>query len=428
MRNSPAANLEPYDPEIDRTYKQRRRKQKQRSQLVGTASMAEAPNDHDREQQERIAMHRENQDPPPNVDGNKAIMEFGIPDLNKLTSAIIPSTLQAGHFEIKSVMIQMLNAAGQFRGLPSEDPHLHLKTFLEVCDSFVIPSIPPDTVRIKLFPFSLRDKARTWLNNLPANSITTWNDLESKFSLKFFPPIKNAQLRGEITTFQQKPGESTYDAWDRFKDILRRCPQHGLVEWVQIETFYKGLDTQTRSIVDASSGGSLLMKSYDEAYNLLERMAINSHQWQTDRSTPSRTIAGIHELDAMTALTTQVSTLTNVVKGLTLPPTQLAQVACVHCGGDHSYAQCLANPESVNFVNNFNRGGNANNSYSNTYNPGWRQHPNFSWNSQGAQGTVQPVTQQFSNRAPNPPGFTQPARRGFRPSKFYVEPSERVYV
>ncbi|KAK4267615.1 hypothetical protein QN277_024369 [Acacia crassicarpa] len=369
--------------------------------------MAEVPNDHEREQQERIAVHRGNQDPPPNGDRNKAIMEFGIPDLNKLTSAIIPPTLQAGHFEIKSVMIQMLNVAGQFGGLPSEDPHLHLKTFLKVCDSFVIPGIPPDAVRIKLFPFSIRDKARTWLNNLPANFITTWNDLGSKFLLKFFPPTKNAQLRGEITTFQQKPGKSTYDAWDRFKD----CPQHGLVEWVQIETFYKGLDTQTRSLVDASSGGSLLMKSYDEAYNLLERMAMNSHQWQIDRSTPSRTVAGVHELDAVTALSAQVSTLTNMVKGLTLPPAQPAQVAYVYCSGEHSYAQCSANPEFVNFVNNFNRGGNANNPYSNTYNPRWRQHPNFSWNTQGAQATGQPVTQQFSNQAPHPPGFIQPARQ-----------------
>ena len=139
-------------------------------------------------------------------------MEFGIPDLTKLNSAITPPTINAGHFEIKGVMIQMLNAAGQFGGLPSEDPRLHLKTFMEVCDSFVILGIPPDVVWIKLFPFSLKDKARTWVNNLPANSITTWNDLGSKFLLKFFPPPKNAQLGGDITNFQQKAGESTYEA------------------------------------------------------------------------------------------------------------------------------------------------------------------------------------------------------------------------
>ncbi|KAK4258621.1 hypothetical protein QN277_005052 [Acacia crassicarpa] len=247
MRNSPPANLYPYDPEIERTYKQRRRRQKQRSQSFDLASMADIPNNHEQDQRERIVINRDNQvPPPPNPAMNKAIMEFRIPDLNKLDSAITPPTFNARHFEIKGVMIQMLNAARQFGGLPSENLHLHLKTFMEVCDSFVIPGIPPDAIRIKLFSFSLRDKARTWLNNLPANSITTWNDLGSKFLLKFFPPTKNAQLRRDITNFQQKPGESTYEAWDRFKDLLRRYPQHGLCEWVQLETFYRGLDGQTR--------------------------------------------------------------------------------------------------------------------------------------------------------------------------------------
>ncbi|KAK4269933.1 hypothetical protein QN277_023027 [Acacia crassicarpa] len=324
-------------------------------------------------------MNRDNQvppPPPPDPDVNKAIMEFRIPDLNKLSSDITPPTINDGHFEIKGVMIQMLNAAEQFGGLPSEDPHLHLKTFLEVCDSFVIPGIPHDTVQIKFFPFSLRDKARMWLNNLPANFITTWNDLGSKFLLKFFPPTKNAQLRGEITNFQQKPSESTYEALDRFKDLLRRCPQHRLHEWVQLETLYRGLDGQTRSIVDASSGGSIIMKSYEKAHDLLEHMAMNSHQQQADRATSSQTVAGIHELDGMTALTAQVSSLTNMVKGLAIPSSnsslQLSQVACVYCGGEYSYSQCSVNPESVNFVNNFNKGSNTNNPYSNTYNPGWR--------------------------------------------------------
>ncbi|KAK4284214.1 hypothetical protein QN277_001075 [Acacia crassicarpa] len=335
MCNSPTANLEPYHPEIECAYKQRRRRQKQRSQSFDSASMADIPINHEQDQRERIVINRDNQvPPPPNPDANKAIMEFGIPDLNKLNSAITLPTFNAGHFEIKGVMIQMLNAAGQFGGFPSEDSHLHLKTFMEVCDSFVIPGIPPDIVKIKLFPFSLRDKARTWLNNLPANSITIWNDLGSKLLLKFFPPTKNAQLRGDITNFQQKSGESTYEAWDRFKDLLKRCPQHGLCEWVQLETFYRHLDGQTRSIVDASSGESILMKSYEEAHDLLERMAMNSHQWQADRATSSRTIAGIHELDGMTTLTAQVSSLTNMVKGLTLPSSntslQPSQVACVY--------------------------------------------------------------------------------------------------
>ncbi|KAK4260714.1 hypothetical protein QN277_003793 [Acacia crassicarpa] len=170
-----------------------------------------------------------------------------------------------------------------------------------------------------------------------------------------------------------------------------------------------------RSIVDASSGGSILMKSYEEAHDLLERMAMNSHQWPADRATSSRTVAGVHELDAMTALAAQVSSLTHIVKGLTLPSSntslQPSQVACVYCGGEHLSSQCSANPESINFINNFSKGSNTNNPYLKTYNPGWRQHPNFSWNSQGSQAAGQSSAPQYSNRTSNPPGFTQQARQ-----------------
>ncbi|GJZ19326.1 reverse transcriptase domain-containing protein [Tanacetum coccineum] len=46
--------------------------------------------------------------------------------------------------------------------------------------------------------------ARTWLDKEPPNSITTWNDLVSKFVNHFFPPSKTTNLRNEITIFQQR--------------------------------------------------------------------------------------------------------------------------------------------------------------------------------------------------------------------------------
>ncbi|MCI84733.1 hypothetical protein A2U01_0106011, partial [Trifolium medium] len=53
-----------------------------------------------------------------------------------------------------------------------------------------------------------------------------------------------------------------------------------------------------------------------------------------------------------------------------------AEVACVYCGGGHLFADCPGNPISVNYVANYNKN---NNPYSATYNPGWKNHPNFSW-------------------------------------------------
>ncbi|GJR00499.1 reverse transcriptase domain-containing protein [Tanacetum coccineum] len=46
--------------------------------------------------------------------------------------------------------------------------------------------------------------AQTWLEKEPPNSITTWNDLVSKFVNRFFPHSRTTNLRNEITTFQQR--------------------------------------------------------------------------------------------------------------------------------------------------------------------------------------------------------------------------------
>ena len=51
---------------------------------------------------------------------------------------IVRHDVQAGNFELKPMMFQMLQTVGQFNGLPSEDPHLHIKLFLKVSDAFKI--------------------------------------------------------------------------------------------------------------------------------------------------------------------------------------------------------------------------------------------------------------------------------------------------
>ena len=70
------------------------------------------------------------------------------------------------------------------------------------------------------------------------------------------------------------------------------------------------------------------------------------------------------------------------------------------CNGTHRFESCPSNPESVCYVGNMNRN---NNPCSNTYNPGWRQHPNFSWSNQGAGQGSNPAPQ----RPQFPPGFQQ---------------------
>ncbi|KAH9723366.1 hypothetical protein KPL70_007095 [Citrus sinensis] len=238
-------------------------------------------------------------------------------------------------------MFQMLQTVGQFNGLPSEDPHLHLKLFFEVSDAFTIVGASQEALRLRLFPFSLRDRARAWLNSLPPNSITTWNDLADKFLLKYFPPTKNAKLRNEIASFHQLEDESLYDAWERFKELLRKCPHHGILCCIQLETFYNGLNQSTRLMVDASANGALLYKSYNDAYEILERIANNNYQWPSTK----QAAAGVHNVNALTALSAQVTSLTKMVKAMTTAPATVNQIfdmSCVYCGEGHLFDNCPA--------------------------------------------------------------------------------------
>ncbi|GKC73152.1 zinc finger, CCHC-type containing protein [Tanacetum coccineum] len=91
-----------------------------------------------------------------------------------------------------------------------------------------------ERMRLRLFQFSLRDQANNWLERLPAGSISTWEDLTTRFLAQFFPPGRTAKLRNDILMFQQHQGKSLSEAWTRFKDLLQKVPHHGIDLWLQV--------------------------------------------------------------------------------------------------------------------------------------------------------------------------------------------------
>ena len=145
-------------------------------------------------------------------DRERCIRQYAVPLFSELNPGIRRPNIEATRFELKPMIFQMLQTVGQFSGMPTEDPHLYLQLFIEVSDSFKIGDVTEDALRLKLFSYSLRDRARAWLNSLPPSSISTWQELAERFLVKYFPPSKNAKLRNEITTFQQFDDESLYEA------------------------------------------------------------------------------------------------------------------------------------------------------------------------------------------------------------------------
>ncbi|XP_075521563.1 uncharacterized protein LOC142554769 [Primulina tabacum] len=174
-------------------------------------------------------------------------------------------------------------------------------------------------------------------------------ELATKFLSKYFPPAKSAQLKIEISTFRQTDFEQLYEAWERYKELLRRCPNHGFEDWVQIELFCNGLNGQTRTTVDAGAGGTIFAKSPSQAYDLLEQMTINSYQWPSERSGVKRT-TGVYAVDPITSLTAQVSALT----------TQIATMNKVSTSNTEGPPLVVEEPrflEEVQYINNKNFGG-----------------------------------------------------------------------
>ena len=64
-------------------------------------------------------------------DRDRAIRDYPVLTPQTINPGIVKPEVHANNFELKPVMFQMLQTMGQFNGLPSEDPHLHLKLLLE---------------------------------------------------------------------------------------------------------------------------------------------------------------------------------------------------------------------------------------------------------------------------------------------------------
>ncbi|GKC49290.1 reverse transcriptase domain-containing protein, partial [Tanacetum coccineum] len=200
--------------------------------------------------------------------------------------------------------------------------------------------------------------ARTWLEKEPPNSITTWNDLVSKFVNRFFPPSKTTNLQNEITRFQQRFSETFAEAWDQFKDLLNKCPHQAFFPLHQIDTFYNSLNQSEQDSLNSAAGGNFLTKNTQEALTIIE----NKFKVQTSRNKPQVSSAsGRSTQDAhVTALTKQVDALLSSFNR----PVNSMQNGIETCGGPHAYYECQAadgytQEDAYATTGTYNAGGNS---------------------------------------------------------------------
>lgn len=304
MRGKSTANLL-YDPEVERTCRSNRkqakeRKQQQKNQQKEISSSAQG-------KEEKVMAG--------NGEGNRRTLgDYANHTVNRHVSSIVRPPVTANNFEIKPALLHVMQQ-NQFGGSEIDDPNIHISNFLEICDTLKINGASDDAIRLRLFPFSLRDRAKSWLQSQPRGSITTWDELETRFLGRYFPPSRFVKMRGEITSFVQRDGEILHDAWERFKELLRKCPNHGFDDLQQMQIFCNGLRPATKLMLDASAGGSMNSKTAEEAQQLIEAMASNDYLMHNDRGVVAK--KGIMELDSQSALLAQNKLMTQQLEALT---------------------------------------------------------------------------------------------------------------
>ena len=134
MRNSQGLELLPFDPEIKRTF---RRLRKERTQArLHQVVMAERPEE----------------------EPTKSLRDYAAPHIDDVHSSIIRLAIQANTFEIKLIIIHMIQTSIQFGGMLDDDPNAYIVNFLEICDTFKHNGVSLDASDLDSFLFH----SKTW--------------------------------------------------------------------------------------------------------------------------------------------------------------------------------------------------------------------------------------------------------------------------
>ena len=167
----------------------------------------------------------------------RAIGTHDEPNIHGHRAGIRAPAVENNNFEIKSSLINMIQS-NKYHGLALEDPLDHLDNFDKLCGTTNINGVSEDAFKLRLFPFSLGDKAHTWEKSLSRDSITTWDECKKAFLTKFFSTSKTAKLRNEISRFHQRNLEGFGEAWEKFNNYISQCPHHGFNMESLLSTFY----------------------------------------------------------------------------------------------------------------------------------------------------------------------------------------------
>ncbi|XP_058783531.1 uncharacterized protein LOC131658229 [Vicia villosa] len=253
--------------------------------------------------------------------------------------------------------------------------------------------------------------------NAPAGRMTIVNQPVDVAHFQLHP----ATIRQlEKKPFSGRINEDANKHLQRFLTMTTSLKIEGHSEEAKKLNFVNGLKLKTKQLIDTAAGGSTNFKTATEIKKIIDAIAVNEHLELYDRSVNQpEGLVDLKLSNQVVKMEDQIAAeVERRLKQMALEKQTVAQVQpvqptqavnCDICGGPHFAMHCVATAQQVEEINFLKQ----NNPYSNTYNPGWKNHPNFSWKDQQGnvpkQGVVpyQSLPQQQQYRPPQQP-YQQP--------------------
>ena len=210
-----------------------------------------------------------------------------------------------------------------FHGMENENPYTHIWDFEEVCTTFKEGATDMVLLKLKVFPLTMKDKAKIWLNSLRPRTIRNWTKMQAEFLKKFFSAHKINTLKRKIYTFAAYDNKKFYQCWERYLETINACPHHGFYTWMLVNHFYDGMSLAMKQLLETMCGGDFLSKNPDEAMGFLNYVAETSkatdepNPREADRMKPTvNQRGGMYSLTKDMEMKAKLSTLTRRLEEL----------------------------------------------------------------------------------------------------------------
>nr|GFA40945.1 reverse transcriptase domain-containing protein [Tanacetum cinerariifolium] len=239
------------------------------------------------------------------------------------------------------------------------------------------------------------------------------------------------KLKNKITNFCQRPDESLFEAWERYKLSIDCCHNHNMLPITQIDTFYNGMTLRHCDTINAAAGGTFMKRHPEECYDLIENMTAHHNDWDTSaqRSESSSSITTSSDLEIVALKAEMAKINKNLMKVLQInQQVKVVTHSCETCGGLHSYnvfPATVGQTHNVYAVGAYNQGGNSyqpqgNRNLLSYHSDNYLRPPGFNQNQNSNQGNNHGIPQ-GNNQGRNQ--FFQGASHGQNPPPAYQAPA-----